>query len=256
MRVIGSVILALLLGLILGGWGPRREVEAARREIEELKAQLRKGGGRTAGLENITTLLRVPDRAPSSERRRPSSAGGEPPSNPAATGTNATPGRGPGGRGDGTNRMSRADFRERIQAAAEAWKVRRDIARKGFANRLKMNPDQTVQVDVIMQAMNVRLEESVARWVEYIKEAEAMSPEDGVRMMNELSAIIVTTYDDLDRALPEEWRDQAGENFQVFDFINPEVALPLAEVEGIVDRPGRGFPPPPPPGVESPKGAP
>ncbi len=64
MRVIGSVILALLLGLILGGWGPRREVEAARREIEELKAQLRKGGGRTAGLENITTLLRVPTGRP------------------------------------------------------------------------------------------------------------------------------------------------------------------------------------------------
>jgi hypothetical protein len=58
--------------------------------------------------------------------------------------------------------------------------------------------------------------------------------------MNELSGIVVTTYDDLDRTLPEDWRDKAGEKFQVFDFINPEVAMPLADVEGIMNRPGSG----------------
>ena len=43
-------------------------------------------------------------------------------------------------------------------------------------------------------------------------------------------------YDDLDRTLPEDWRDKAGPKFQVFDFVNPEVALPLTEVEGTLRR--------------------
>jgi hypothetical protein len=152
--------------------------------------------------------------------------------------------------GGGTNGPARVDFRERIKAAAELWKVRRDLARNGFMSQVKPTPAEAAQVDVIMQAMNVRLQEGVVRWVDYIKEAEALSPEDGIRMMNELSGIVVTTYDDLDRALPEDWRDKAGEKFQVFDFIDPEVALPLADVAGIMERPGGGGfrrPPSPPP---------
>jgi hypothetical protein len=249
MKIIGSVILALLIGLVLGGWGPRRDLKEAQREMEELKTQAKKGGNRNAGLDGIASLLQVPDQADRSARRAIRS--GEISTHPA--GTNATSGAERPSRpmgGGGTNGPARVDFRERIKAAAELWKVRRDLARNGFMSQVKPTPAEAAQVDVIMQAMNVRLQEGVVRWVDYIKEAEALSPEDGIRMMNELSGIVVTTYDDLDRALPEDWRDKAGEKFQVFDFIDPEVALPLADVAGIMERPGGGGfrrPPSPPP---------
>ena len=239
MKLIGSVLLALLIGLVLGGWGPRRDLKEAQREIEELKAQVKKGGGRAAGLDNIVSFLQVPDRS-ERQTREPHPAGAV--STPVAE-TNPAVGAvriGHPAGNSGTNGPGRVDFRERIKAAAEVWKVRRDLARNSFMSRVKPTPDEAAQVDVIMQAMNVRLEEGVARWVEYFKEVEEMSPEDGVRMMNELSGVIVTTYDDLDRTLADDWRDLAGDKFQVFDFINPEVAMPLADVEGILERPGRG----------------
>lgn len=248
MKIMGAIIFALLVGLVLGGWGPRRDLKEAQREIEELKTQLSKKGGRTAGLEGIAALLQVPDRA-----ERPARQGrGEGAVPQTSAGMNTVSGSdrpGPFSGANGTNGPARVDFRERIKTAADLWKVRRDLARSGFISRVKLTPAEATQVDVIMQAMNVRLEESVARWVDYLKEAEEISPEDGIRMMNELSGVVVTTYDDLDRTLAEDWRDQAGEKFQVFDFINPEVALPLAEVEGIMDRPGGGAfrrPPGPP----------
>jgi hypothetical protein len=239
MKIIGSVLLALLIGLVLGGWGPRRDLKEAQREIEDLKAQVSKRGGHSAGLDGIASLLQVPDRSERAARR--TSRDGDIPAASAGTNTTAEFHRAgsPPGAG-GTNGPARVDFRERIKAAAEVWKMRRDLARNGFMSRVKPTPVEAAQVDVVMQAMNVRLEESVARWVEYIKEAEEISPEDGIRIMNELSGIVVTTYDDLDRTLPEDWRDKAGEKFQVFDFINPEVAMPLADVEGIMNRPGSG----------------
>lgn len=246
MKIVGSILLAILFGLILGGWGPRRDLKEAQREIEALKARINTGGGRGAGLDGIAALLHVPER--SDKTTRDPTGGPAVTPGPAETnwisGQDRTPRP---GRTPGTNSSERVDFRERIQTAAELWKVRRDLARNSFMSRVKPTPEAAARVDVIMQAMNVRLEESVSRWVEYIKEAEDLSPEDGVRIMNELSGIVVMTYDDLDRTLPEAWRDQAGEKFQVFDFINPEVVLPLADVEGILNRPGRArFQPPPP----------
>ncbi len=64
-----------------------------------------------------------------------------------------------------------------------------------------------------------------------MKQQGTFSPETGLRMMNDLSSTLVKAYDDLDRDMPADWRDKAGKEFQLFDFINPEVALPLADIE-------------------------
>ena len=82
--------------------------------------------------------------------------------------------------------------------------------------------------------MNLRLGDRIEQWTDYLKVKGELNPEDGIRMMNDLSSVMVLTYDELDGSMPPNWRDEAGEDFQLFNFIDPEVAMPLAEVEDII----------------------
>ncbi len=46
---------------------------------------------------------------------------------------------------------------------------------------------------------------------------------------------MAATYDELDSAMPPNWRQDAGEEFSVTDFIDPSVALPLVDIEDELD---------------------
>jgi hypothetical protein len=69
--------------------------------------------------------------------------------------------------------------------------------------------------------------------VDFAQQEKDITPETGIKIMNDLSSSLVLTYNDLDRTMPGGWRTNAGPKFQVFDFINPDVAKPLTEVEGL-----------------------
>ncbi|MCX7914778.1 MAG: hypothetical protein N3A53_00540 [Verrucomicrobiae bacterium] len=48
-------------------------------------------------------------------------------------------------------------------------------------------------------------------------------------MVHDLCGLRVEAHHELDRQFPSDWRDKTGEEFQSFDFINLEIALPLIE---------------------------
>jgi hypothetical protein len=123
--------------------------------------------------------------------------------------------------------------RERLQAAVDLWKVRADLARNSFVSNVTTSDSQTAQFEVTMAAMNLRLSNSIRTWVEYVKEAQTVTPETSIKIMSDLSATLVWAYNDLDRTMPEDWRARAGPKFQVFDFIDPQAAMPLVEVEEV-----------------------
>jgi hypothetical protein len=62
-------------------------------------------------------------------------------------------------------------------------------------------------------------------------------------MMNELSAALVLTYDELDRKLPEDWRREAGPQFELVRFVDPEVLTPLQDLDGVIARSQPGMEP-------------
>ena len=45
--------------------------------------------------------------------------------------------------------------------------------------------------------------------------------------------VLVLTYNEMDRTMPAGWRDGMDNRFELFDHIDPQVALPLADVEGL-----------------------
>lgn len=245
MKTAVCIILALLLGLVLGSWSVKADLRRTQQEVSKLKQELlKRPAGKRGGLDGITSMLKIPETtdAPSSQpvaAAAPTNAVPASVSAPTAdthtvTFTLGTPGtnthrhRHPGAGRDG--------LRRQLETAAGAWKVRSDLARAGFVSNVTDTDEQAAQFDVAMAAMNMRLGNSVRTWVDYVKQQQDVTPETGIRIMNDLSGAMVQAYSDLDRTMPAGWREKAGPKFQVFDFVNPEVVMPLAEVEDVFRR--------------------
>ena len=211
------IVGALLLGLILGSWSLRADLRKAQQEITSLKEDLNRHGARVGSVNGITAMLRLP--GPSQSVGKSQGAR----TNAALPATTA-----PAPEGD---KDSPQAFQERIKTAMDLWKTRSALARDGFLANTAATPEQTQQFDQTVVAMNQQLGEKITRWSEMMKQQQDLPPEAGVRMVNDLSETMVSAYDKMDHIMPADWRDKAGPEFQMFDFINPEVALPLAEVQ-------------------------
>jgi len=216
------IVLALLAGLVLGNWSVKSDLRKAQKEIASLKEQVNQRGQRQDSIRSITSMLRVPE--PSS-RQEPTTtvASTNTPTASVEVTTNAPP----------STKSDRESFREGIKTAVDAWKTRSALARDGFLSNINATPVHTQMFDKSIEAMNKELGDKIQQWADYLKTQKEVSAETGLRMMNDLSGTLVKSYDELDRVLAPGWRDQAGEQFQLFDFINPEVALPLADAENM-----------------------
>jgi hypothetical protein len=233
MRQAMVVVIAVLAGMLLGGWGPRSDLRSARAEIEDLKRRMA-GGVKPAGeVQGVRQMLRIAnndavkqraaERAKS--RRPPAGAAGPAPVvsqavEQAASATNA----------DSVALWEGAD----IEEAAKMWKARTAIARNSFVSNLRLDAKQSDQFDTLVAAMNLRLETGISNWVQGVKAKGDVTTEDGLRLMNELSSAVVLTYDELDRAMPAGWRKAAGGKFDAISFVDPAVAMPFIEVEEIL----------------------
>lgn len=237
MKSIPWLALALILGLVLGGWGPRADLQQARAEIARLKAEARQAARPRAELGAISAFLPVPGANGPAARNRTAPVTRSPrsrrpaESDPGEEHRETAPPPAPPGRPAGEER-----FEEQIRKAAELWRTRAELARSTFIANVTTTEDEGVLFDATMETMNARLAESLQRWADTLKQEQTLSPETGVRMMNDLSGTLVQTYDELDAGLPEGWRAKAGESFQLLDFIDPEVAMPLADVQDVLAR--------------------
>lgn len=239
MRTAGFIIAALLAGLVVGSWTLKADLRRARKEVADLKVELRNQQAKSSRMEGIAAMLNIPGREKGAAASGHKAAVRSAPAvtgEPAATNSAApaavseTPFRDRRRERWAEGEPSRS-MRERLEVAADLWRTRGTMARQAFLENLDATPDQSDRFDVIMGAMNLRLSNSIRTWVDYIKDSEEMTPEAGVRMMNDLTSALVVTYDELDRTMPEDWRSKSGTNFEAMAFINPAVATPLIEIE-------------------------
>jgi len=266
------VPLALLFGLAIGSWGPRSDLRTAKAELEATKKLLKDHSRRRGDLDGITRLIGIDERARGGAKGRPSPgtahpAGGAPDGAqpaPSAEATNEhvsfSVGIGPDGRSVAevsTNRAADdpADQRklgERIDEAIELWKTRSDIARSTLLANLELTPEQALQFDVLVRAMNLRIGNTLQTLADNLKTNQDLNTESAIRVANDVTGAVIVGYKDLDRTLPDGWRQKAGKEFTLTDFVDPNVARPLIEVEdklqgpqesGEQQRPRAGFGP-------------
>lgn len=245
MKYLAAIVLGLLLGFALGAWGPRDDVRRLKQEMAEA-GKGKRAGPTDASIAGITRMLNVPEAAAAPKRRprrhRPATnrtelvetnapgaeatAAAEPePSAPPPEEPEAPPPIQPEPDREGVSPE------ERLDQAVELWNLRVDLARNSFLTNADMNDDEAIRFDVLIEAMNLRIEDSIAGWADLLVNEEVPPPEAAVRMMHDISGAIALTYDEFDRSFPETWRGDAGENFQMFNFIDPRVATPLIGLE-------------------------
>ena len=238
MKDVLTIVVALLVGLVVGSWSVKSDLREARQEITTLKRDLSNRGRREDSLRSVTSMLRIPEPSGPSLPEMP------PEETPRTVGT-ITPGAAAStaevrsAQVKVRDEAARKSFEDQIKTAMELWKTRSALARNSFLSNVSASPVQTGLFDQAVEHMNQRLGEKIRQWADYVKHEKQVTPETGLRMMNNLSETMITAYDELDRTMPPDWRDRAGSEFQLFDFINPEVALPLADVQGAFE--GRRF---------------
>jgi hypothetical protein len=233
------VIIALITGFALGGMGLRADLRKTREELRLIQARADKNAKDSTQFAGIRSMLQIPGNASSQTGKLHSSNNG--PSISPAVATQIT-----NTRAAATVIESNTAHRQhhvisisnQIKEAAELWNTRVALARNSFVSNVELNKEQETRFDVLVEAMNIRLSDSIDRWTEYLKTKKTLSNEDSVRMVKDLSDVMVFTYDEMDKNMPKNWREKSGENFQLFNFIDPDVATPLTEVEDILDKAG------------------
>lgn len=224
---------ALIIGIVVGGQGPKRDLERARAELEWLRAEARP---RQVRMDPVMQMVSFPAPEPTRIETPPRASApllaenGDSEDEPLAATEITEP-----------VASSAPSLEERLETARDLWQLRVDIARNTFVSRAALDRDAAARFDVLMAAMNLRIRGEFEAIAERIAEEEAFTPEDVTRMIHQITGALTLTYDELDRAMPLGWRSAAGTELDLFDFIDPSVAEPLLDVESLLDTlPERG----------------
>ena len=106
---------------------------------------------------------------------------------------------------------------------AEQRRERARQERTNFVAQAELKEEETVRFDVLMASLNMRLKQQSEKWRESLDSGVVSRAEVRARAMSEISSALVLTYDELDRNMPDGWREVAGQDFNLMTFIEPEV---------------------------------
>ncbi len=230
--------LIFLAGLIIGGVQPRSELRRLRKDLETRKAVERRPPPQERQLASFLNMLPMdtPGRRDRTDAVNPTNAISEngTTNGVAATGLVANAVSTPQ---EQTPEERAAAFKEQLDKAAEAWRLRAGLARSAFAANTGFNEREMTDFDVLMTSMNVRLQDIFKQAAEQIKSGDSFTPETGVRLMNALTDAMVLTYDEMDRKLPATWRKEGGATFDLVTYVDPVVVAPLMDVQDKLPKP-------------------
>ena len=240
--------LACLVGLVVGSWGAKEELRAFKESVKEgQKESARKAGG----FDTFANMVKIPEMAHRPRKgKRPAKKSVKAVSTnsvevveiPQKTAKDNQPTNAVAEKSQDRktpSRPSREDLRVRIEEAQELWRTRVDVARAQWKEKLKLSGESEKAFDAALQEMNERLYDSVAAVADLVADMETMTPELGLRLVGETTAIMAETYDRIGACVPQEMRSDVS-SMQMVDFVDPGVAEPLIGVQGKLD----GFPRP------------
>ena len=238
--------MACLAGFIVGAWSAQDELRAFKNHVKETKENAADNQG---GFDAFARIVNIPETArhPRRPRRhdRPISpiavtnATVKPPAAKKSANANVTNETGAvASTKSPPKRLSPEDLRARIEEAQDLWRTRVDVARAQWKSKLKLGGEPGDAFDAALQEMNERLYDSIATLAEMLSDKDAMTPELGLRLVGETTAILAETYDKIGACAPPELRDEIS-NIQIGDFIDPGVAMPLINVQDKLNGFGR-----------------
>lgn len=143
MKVVAAAAVALVVGFLLGGIGPRRELQASRHTVtslqEELEAARKRAGRGAARYLPFPAFDDVPRTVPAATpARTPVAEGGEPAVSPTRTPPSAM---------------------EAFETALAAQRMRARQSRQALAEKARLSEREIEEIDAIVDRMNEALAE-------------------------------------------------------------------------------------------------
>jgi cobalamin-dependent methionine synthase I len=228
----------LLLGLVVGGWAPKNELQFAKKEMADLRTKLNERD-KSQRFDALTRMVQIPERAKPSKATATTRSktdsdaalhGTEPRAAERLSVTVAGPSNTTIAAASPKVPPTPEDLRARIDEAKELWMTRVEIARAQWLERLNLSQTETEAFDSALNTMNENLYAAMQHLADRVGTAEALTPEAGVRAFNEMTSVLVQTYDDLSTIIPAARQTDASK-LELTDFIDPAVAEPLVAIQ-------------------------
>jgi|GEM_PF-1487770 len=241
MKYLLPALVCLFVGYQIGNWLPKRELHMRQAEVKELKEDIRRGAGSgsTGGI-GIGSI--IPINEPPREARvvvetnivtRFETITNE--VNVVVTNSlevaQVSTNEVKESREARRDRWRDMGSEERMDELVDMWEFRSNVAKDSFYANLELDSEQAVAFEASVEIMNMRLKQGMETWAEKVRENGTPRVQDGVRLMQMMTSSMVEGYDQLDAGLPENWEDDAGKDFKMFDFIDPRVAQPIFDLE-------------------------
>lgn len=247
MKVLIASIVCLLIGYQIGRWLPQSQNIALSNKTEALEEQLKRGGG-GGGARNVDFLDAMLGSAPDGDLTEVSSNTVK----QAVFTTNETivvtqfvevveiVTNVVDSAKERRERWESMGMQERMDKAKEMWEVRRDLSRDEFFKKLKkaginVNHKRRQDFQLVVDTMNYHMQSTIDNWVSENESKEKIYADDGIGLMTDAMNVIKLNYEQMDTKMPDGWRDAAGDDFRLFDFIDPSVGESMIGMDGRLD---------------------
>lgn len=125
--------------------------------------------------------------------------------------------------GDNTNRFGRGRGNFDPAAYATMVKERAVTERQALFTNAGLTPAQQQDFDDLVTAMNSSLKQRSEALTAAMQSGKPPSPEMGYRMLHDYANTMTRAYEMMDRTMPAGWREKAGENFNMRNFVDPSI---------------------------------
>ena len=215
MKTFVPVVIALVVGILMGAWQPRGELLELRARVDELAAKAKKPCT-GAGLDPIRTMLRSPDESAAPVVTR---TGGDAPPAPDAPegGVKVEVGGGEAG-ADGPRKLSEDDL-AKLKSGLDA---RRAHAMEALREQGELTTEDEAEVQGIFDDMNQKLKAEIDRFAAEAAEHGEVERRDFMELGANALDVVIATDDALRGALPED----------VYSSLDQELQDPLSYVSG------------------------
>jgi hypothetical protein len=234
MKQFALPFLTLMIGLLVGSWGPKSDLRIANLEIARLKLEGPKNEPSSRSMMDVTKMLGVaaPARSPNRSDRKPPRTPDVETDKKSEVNETPSPSLTP------PIIENQEDFKKAIDAARDIWLARSAQARQLLIEQLKLTEQEAREFDKLTKTMNEKLQKQIQKTVDSLKANDTFLPEDGMMMVHEISGVMLDVYSEADKVFPADWRYNVTEDSDLINFIDPEVALPLLTVKGAFGEEG------------------
>lgn len=203
-RAFVGVVLGVVVGFLLGGFGPRREVAKLRSENEALADQLIEA--QRKGRRQSMTFLPIPDDG-GDDRPRP-------PRSPAPTPSDGEPAASP------TPDADRKPDLETFRMAVDAQKIRIRQSRQVIADKASLSESEEEQLEALLTKMNEQLAEHADELAETIVSGEEPEPLDMLETTHEVTGILLDAQKQYESLLGNDFGGLDENTQSIWTFID------------------------------------